>query len=853
MYAHVSQMGLHQKVREFQDICAELERLRRLKKLRRILKVILLGFFVAKDVNKKISELTTKRDLITENAKRQSTESLEILRRHIKKITNSGAYLIYADKDQCLEATRTLKADLTYLGENKVLKPEFVSTKKGELESFRGFVLNYNKEFVERRKREYNYLWKKGFMSLDEEQQEAIITDDKYNLVIAAAGSGKTEVLITRIAYLIARKPDGVKPNRILAIAYQKKDVKQIEQRLLERYGIKGVNVRTFHRLGIDVLEKAGKMKDTSILDQNERPRLIRRIFEEKLKADPDFYSAFLRYVKSLHETNIDGDVGNKEETLALKRALPYTGIDNTRVKSRAEKEILDFFLTTKLNGLSIQTEYEPEIEGLGRPDFHLVEYDLFIEHWALNEKGEVPQWFDQSTENYKENMERKRLWFVENDKLLVETFAHEYDEHNPDEFIELLKKKVIEKLQARYNRLFEFTPMTYEEVLEVAWAPDRDRISKSRVSKDLFNFIKNAKTYNITPSKLVHKLNGGDWSRKQYTFGHMASKVYESYEEELRKLKKIDFEDMINKAINELTDNRDLYANVYDHILIDEYQDISAQRYKLIKNLLDHNPECKLFCVGDDWQNIMGFAGSNLEFFVNFEKYFKNPAITKISTNYRSVGTIVEAGKDLIQNNGSCQIPKNTVSNRQQGNMIKVFKSPHRHNYEARYHEQIAADCLNRLIEYKQKGYAPGDILILSRFVRTHTHQAPRRHQVVKSFLKKAQTMGIEIAFNNAKARSKTRLLTVHKSKGLEARAVFILNVIEGLYGFPCEIEDPAIYAPARENYPPQDPAEEERRLFYVAMTRAKEDLIIYTWEHAKSEFINEISNHINETRLFY
>jgi DNA helicase-4 len=111
---------------------------------------------------------------------------------------------------------------------------------------------------------------------------------------------------------------------------------------------------------------------------------------------------------------------------------------------------------------------------------------------------------------------------------------------------------------------------------------------------------------------------------------------------------------------------------------------------------------------------------------------------------------------------------------------------------------------------------------------------------------------MGIRIALD-ANSQSKVRLLTVHKSKGLEARVVFILNVIKDLYGFPCEIEDSSIYAPARENYPLQEQIEEERRLFYVAMTRAKDDIIIYTWEHTKSQFLEEIEEYIQEERLTY
>jgi DNA helicase-4 len=81
----------------------------------------------------------------------------------------------------------------------------------------------------------------------------------------------------------------------------------------------------------------------------------------------------------------------------------------------------------------------------------------------------------------------------------------------------------------------------------------------------------------------------------------------------------------------------------------------------------------------------------------------------------------------------------------------------------------------------------------------------------------------------------------------------VFILNVVKDLYGFPCEIEDSSICEPTRENYPKQDQKQEERRLFYVAMTRAMEDLIIYTWEPSKSEFLEEIKEHIGEEPLYF
>lgn len=905
-------MGLRQAVDELQQNLEEIEKQYRLKRFRRFLKFLLIGFLIGRDSDKRISELTIRIKLIVSSLikgfeglehteqrirefadthtrlthieermkafeekltdaqspvlsiedrlrdyhemiltciKRAIEQREHAIGKEVEEIVNSGTYLIRSDEQQCINAIELFRKDLSYCIESNVLENEYIDEKREKLKKSHQTVLGYNKNFIQKRKKDYGYLWNKGLLSLDDEQQTAIVTDDKHNLVVAAAGSGKTEILITRIAYLIKRKPDGIKQDRILAIAYQNKDAKQIEQRL-RKYGITAVNVRTFHGLGIDILKRADKIR--SILDKNERPRMVNRIYQDKLKSKSDFYDTFLKYVKSLHIPEVKENITNKEDTLAMKKASPYTSIDNTRVKSMAEKEILDFLLTSKLNGTLIQVEYEPETEDLGRPDFHLPEYDLFIEHWGLDKNGEVPEWFDQSTAEYKENMERKRKWFSKNNKLLIETFAYEYDEDYPEVFIHLLKNRIVETLQARYDDDFQFSSMTYKELLEVVCESDRDRISENRVSKDIFTFIKNAKTYDLKPERILQKLENGKWSRKQRTFGKLAVEVYEIYEEKLRERQKIDFEDMINIAVDELKSDKGLCENLYDHILVDEYQDISEQRYRLIKELLGHNPKCKLFCVGDDWQSVMGFAGSNLEFFVNFEKYFENPAITKISTNYRSSGTIVNAGALLISNNRSCQIPKRTVSNHKEGGLIKVLRSPHRINYRRNYQKQIATDCINRVAEYLKMGYAKKDILVLSRFMHVNTHQVPRLHYIIKNLLEEADHRGIKLS-QYAKTTRRVRLLTVHKAKGLEAKAVFILNVIKDTYGFPCEIEDSSILEPARENYPSQDQKEEERRLFYVAMTRAMKDLYIYTWEPAKSEFLEEIADYTVEERLCY
>jgi len=839
-------LRLHHTIKEFQAASRELEKARRRKVYLNILKLIVIGFFIGRDTGSRISELAEKRERMEESIKKQVTNELNSVRNRVRKIQNSGTYLVHIDKERCISNLELLEKDLASLGENGIFGQQFVDAAKDELRASHQAISGYNTEFIEQQRRDYKYLWNEGLLALDEEQQVAIVTDDKHNLVIAAAGSGKTEVLITRIAYLIARKPDGVQPRRILAIAYTRKAKEEIEQRLLGRHDINDVNVRTFHKLGKDILEKAwGKIRRTDIVDENRKYDDIKRIFEHRIKSQPDFYELFVRFANTLHDKEGEG-CGAEEETLAYARERPYFSIKNTHVNSRAEKEIMDFFLTHRLNGKPIAVMYEPDVEGF-RPDFYLPQYDLFFEHWALNEEGDVPEWFSQSTKEYKKAMEEKKRWFAENDKLLVETFTHEYDPDSPEQFVQLLKKRVAEILQTRCNTSFDFTLKAYDEIVEIAWGPYRNPVD------EIVSFVTIAKTYGLTPSRINEKLRKMRWTRKQLAFGHLAVEVYSVYEEELRKHGKIDFEDMINKAINELANDPSLCADIYDHILIDEYQDISAQRYKLIKTLLDRNPKCKLFCVGDDWQSIMAFSGSNLEFFVNFQKYFANPAVTKISTNYRSVRSIVDAGAYLIENNRSCQIQKPTLSKRKETKPIRVITSPHTKEYQNNYHRDIAEDCLNRIAEYLQRGFAAGEILVLSRYMRTKVARGYKFLSIIKVFLEKAKENGIRIACDNAEARNRIRLLTVHKSKGLEAKVVFILNVIKGTYGFPSEIEDQSIFEPARENYPPQDQEEEERRLFYVAMTRAMEDLYIYTWKPAKSEFLEEIEKHIQEVRLSY
>src|SRR3990170_4629896 len=284
--------SLSELERDIQELKANLNK----RKLARVLKILLIGFLLNRDTERRIIQLTAK-------IQNKISSNVSEVAKMIYGIKGSGTYLIYPKKADCISRIERAEADMSTCETTNVLSHAFTEKMRRRLNDIKMFVMNYNPEFVKQRKRDYKYLWSKDLISLDDEQQTAIVTDDKYNLVAAAAGSGKTEVLITRIAYLIQRKPDGVDPKRILAIAYQRKARAQIEQRLLNRYGIGDVCARTFHKLGKDILEHSGKtILKTDIIDENRKYEFVKSFFEEEVHTNQAFYQLFIRYIVTIHD-----------------------------------------------------------------------------------------------------------------------------------------------------------------------------------------------------------------------------------------------------------------------------------------------------------------------------------------------------------------------------------------------------------------------------------------------------------------------------------------------------------------------------------------------------------------------
>jgi len=693
---------------------------------------------------------------------------------------------------------------------------------KNELTRLEEVISNYNNIFIQKRLEDYSSFFEGKDdnlkFPLDEDQRKAIIRDDKHNLVVAGAGSGKTSVLTARIAYLIRRK-DKIDPERILALAFTRNAAKEMEERIRKNYRL-SVSISTFHSLGWNIIKEETKKKPNLLFDGNENDQylLIKDIFKNLL-SEKKYQDILIQYIAYHPEQEVkEESFEHKQEYYRYMENKKYTTLNNIEVKSIGERDVGNFLFLH-----NIEYKYEPLVEWVDKdeedkeyhPDFYLPDYDIYIEHWGLNERCQVAPWFTITSQEYLEIRKWKLGQFEKHQKVLVETWDYEKSQGN---LVDNLQKKLKD-----IKPEIEVIPISYEELVEKVFTFKEQRYE---ISNLIASFIRIAKANYLKPKKIEKRIISGKYTQKQVIFGKLAHEVYRRYQEFLLKEDKIDFNDMINLAIKLVKENTEKYYKKYDHILIDEFQDISHQRMKLIQRFVNENSKTKLFCVGDDCQSIYQFTGSDVRFFVDFKDYFPNPEISVLNKNYRSSREIVGMTNHLISKNKK-QIKKNAYSvigSAQQPIFIELTEKL---GYSFR--NQISNNY-NLIKTLLSNGVKPSDIMVLSRFNRP-----------LKDLEERCGANGIITEYK----AGGIRFHTAHGSKGLESMHVIIINANSGLYGFPCEIQDSSVMELAKR-FVTESYFEEERRLFYVALTRSKKFLYVYSIEDKNSMFLNEINPYL-------
>lgn len=651
---------------------------------------------------------------------------------------------------------------------------------------------------------------------LDAQQRRSIMSEEDNCLVVSSAGSGKTSSIVGKVKYLTdIRKVD---PERILLISYTNKAAAE----LTDRMGIAGLRGYTFHKLALDLIGQVTKQKP-SICENTDA--LFVGIYRQLLK-DEDFRKSVFRYFIDYQDDEADWEKRKNErrhdlaaqKVTRLKAMLPDMDGNDIYVKSVQEQK-----LCFVLSSLGVKFRYEEQYEhkvadethSQYKPDFSIY-YEshgqtkrIYLEHFAVDEHSLVPTWFatekgltyEEANQQYNDGITWKKYLHEKYGTKLLYTSSADF--HYFD---------IKDKLK---HMLTDAGVKCQEKTIEELYAMVLPEGSKREKA-----FIRLAVTFATLLKSSCKSLNGilakNDDERTDFIIRNIFKPVYDSYQEELHKRGQIDFTDAILTATELCRQNHPVQ---YDYIIVDEFQDISVDRYQFLLALRAGNPPAKLYCVGDDWQSIYRFSGSDMALFNSFEEFFGPTDINKIETTYRFGEPLVGYSSWFIQKN-AVQIRKDIHPFNSQRKTELLFQPYDRNDY---------CNVIGQLV-----ASIPADksIFLLGRY-SFDDYYLSFMYQSIKEAGKFFYVIGDR----------KIEFLTAHKSKGLEADYVIILQCNRDVYGFPSMVsDDPVLDVVLTKS--DKYPHGEERRLFYVAITRAKVKTIVMYDRRYPSVFVDEFLN---------
>ena len=674
---------------------------------------------------------------------------------------------------------------------------------------------------------------------LDAQQQAVVVCNENRNLVIAGAGSGKTLTIAGKVKYLCQEK--NIRPEDILLIAFTKKSVEEMTERIAGKLSIP-VEAETFHKLGLGIITQAtGKRPE--VLDQ--LTDFIQEYFEQDIMDNPkaiqdlmEYFAYYLKIPANKNQCKSLGQAYEQEksedlETIKSKyqkrkylqeteeyRQQEVRTLKNEHVKSLEEVMIANFLF---LHG--VEYEYErlyPYDTGdpsrkAYRPDFYLPEYDIYLEHFGVNRTGKLPWLSPIEEKKYQEEMRWKRRLHLEKGTTLVETYSYYAQEGCLQEKLnEILKKHGVQFKELDFADIFRTTYLCKSE----KYVPEFMKLCGTFITLFKSNGYnrQQIQDYIASHSSLVHQLSFSNV--RTCRFLKIMDPLLEAYEQFLREQHAVDFSDMIHQAAELVAGGCDIQP--YKWVIIDEFQDISMARYQLVQAILSRTG-AKLLCVGDDWQSIYRFAGSELSIFTNFEKYFGPATIMRLEKTYRNSQQLIdEAGRFVMQN-------------RQQ--LRKDLRSDKSLDYPLAFmfYRRELLPALERTLDKIIHDNGPkASILLLGRI----NYDA---EWLTQSGLFTLNRMGKCVYHKSPE--TPIRFLTVHKAKGLEADNVVLLNFKNATLGFPSQVqEDPVLQFVLNEAE--AYPYAEERRLFYVALTRTRNRVFVLVDADNPSEFLKEFSS---------
>ena len=618
-----------------------------------------------------------------------------------------------------------------------------------------------------------------------DEQAAAIATDEETTLTLAGAGTGKTGVITGKITHLVHNR--GALPEQILVLAFNRKAANEIRSRIGDN--LSRCEVRTFHSFGRMVIGRVAAAPSISLMatDAIHRSQQLDRILDELLTADARLLD-FAAYHGQPYRSPFD--FSNLSDYRSYTRSIELRTLKGDLVKSYEELEIANFLA---LNGINAKYEAPFPVRTADsqhrqyQPDFYLPDNNIYIEHFALNKSGKAP-W-----PGYEREVDWKRNIHEQYGTLLIETYSWQKQDGS--------LRPELERRLRQHGVRFDHTP---EEGLLGSL---RD-VVVSWLAQLLATFLSLVKASGLTMSELRRRTTALPVvdALRSVAFLNLFEPVWERYEVLLQKENAVDFDDLINRAKRAI--DTGVWVSPYRYVLVDEFQDISAGRLALLKAL--KRSGVAYFLVGDDWQSINRFAGSDVGLMSSCGNHLGCVARRELSQTFRYGESIARPSSAFVQRNP--EQTRRTLKGRE-GDVehgVTVVTATRGDEGAGRALADIAT-----LVPPQQEA----SVLILGRFWRSVNgarFRSPRR--------------GIHVESS-----------TVHSAKGREADYAIVLDLADGPFGFPATREDDPLLNLVLSGSG-SFPYAEERRLFYVAMTRARQQVYLVADVANPSVFVREL-----------
>lgn len=664
---------------------------------------------------------------------------------------------------------------------------------------------------------------------LDMDQAAAVAATSGDAKVVARAGSGKTRTLIARAVFL--QRHCGVQPRQQMLLAFNRKAAIEMRERLAGMLADELPHVLTFHALAYALIHpEEALVFDDPRSGEEGRSRQVQEVIDEHIRSDK--HRDVIREVMLAHfRDDWERIEGGRiqlpiEEFFAHRRSLPRETLAGETVKSFGERLIANFLFE---NDVRYTYERSHRWNGVSyKPDFTI----------ATPGGGVVVEYFGLAGDpDYDEmSADKRQYWNARSGWTLLEYGPRDVASRG----VEAFRTTLLADLEALG---ISTRPKPEEEI----WQEVRQR-AIDHFSKTMTTFVGRCRKRDLTVDALHGLVSAHSvLMSTEGLFLEIAESVYAGYLDRLRRRDLEDFDGLMWRAAravrsgattfarNHTRENGDVAGLQYVHV--DEFQDFSAQFYELLSGIRAVAPGVTFFCVGDDWQAINGFAGADLRYFREFEAFFQDASTSQITTNYRSAPAVVHAGNALMEGLGAPAKPHSVRAEVDRVELAQLERfSPTPREQELHRGDDLTPAVLRLVRRSFDRGQR---VVMLSRrnAVRGFVNYTPAERRVADGL---DRFLGHVRSFLPEEDRLRVAISTAHGFKGLEEDAVVILDAMEGSY----PLIHPSWMFTRVFGDELSELAAAERRLFYVALTRARQSLVVLTEERRRSPYLADIGS---------